>query len=390
MNLSFAVPKPARPGRRAFYGMALQHALFGLLPVIFTAQLFVTFYRRGNLAIDFHRQYWVVGQRLLHGLHPYDPSWMHLKAGIGFPYSALDALLFTPFALIPHKAADVVFSLLNIAALLVTLRVLKVRDWRLYGLVLFWTPVASAWQTANLILLVGLGIAAAWHYRDRPVVVGALIGLLATVKLFLWPLGIWLLATRRYTGIAWAFAWGAALNLVSWAVVGFNQFTPYEHLLHAIAKMDEPRSYSLIALSLHHGAGHLLADVITYSAAAAVGAYCLVLGRRGRDRAALILSLAVCLLASPVIWLHYFALLAIPLALTHPRFGPAWLLPLGMVACPVHEPSTLLLVVALVVAVAVFAVALWRDAASAVVGVRGGGEPVDSGAQPGEGLAQFA
>jgi hypothetical protein len=361
-GLAISAPQAARPGRRAFYGMAVQHAVFGLLPVLFTGWLLATVLHRRILAIDFHRQYWIVGDRILHGLRPYDPSWMHLKAGIGFPYSAFDALVFTPFALIPHRVADVVFAGLAIAALMLTLRVLGVRDWRLYGLVLLWAPVVSAWQTGNLTLLLGLGIAAAWRFRDRPIVVGGLLALLATAKLFLWPLGLWLLATRRYTALAWAVVWGVGLNVVSWAVIGFDQFAPYTRLLHAIAKMDEPRSYSLIALGLNNGAGHFAARAVTYSVCAAVAVCCLVLGRRGRDTSALILALAVCLLAAPVIWLHYFALLAVPLALTHPRLGLVWLLPLVMVLGPVHEPSTAQLLAALLIATAVFVVTVRREA----------------------------
>jgi hypothetical protein len=34
----------------------------------------------------------------------------------------------------------------------------------------------------------------------------------------------------------------------------------------------------------------------------------------------------VALIATPILWLHYFALLVVPLALARPRLAPAWAL----------------------------------------------------------------
>jgi hypothetical protein len=335
----------------------LQVGLFGVLPAFMTIFALASF-AGGDFAVDFHRQYWVVGNRVLDGLSPYDPSWQNLKGGVGFPYSAFDAVLFVPFALLPHLVADWTFTLLDIAAALLTLRVLGVRDWRPYGLALLGAPVVSAWQTANVTLLLGLGIAVAWRFRDRPFVVGALVAIVASVKIFVWPVGLWLLATRRYSGLAWAFAVGAVVNGVAWAVVGFDQFDEYSRLSQKIAKMDDDRSYNLIALCLKHGMAHGPAYMVQLTAAAAAGLACMYAGHRRSDAAALILAIATSLLAAPVIWLHYFALLLVPLALGRPRLSWAWGLPLLLYACPVHEPTTWQLVGALAVAAAVFASAL--------------------------------
>jgi hypothetical protein len=349
--------RPARSQRRVVYGTALQVALFAVLPAYATVNALV-YFAGGDFAVDFHRQYWVVGNRVLDGLSPYDPSWQNLKGGVGFPYSALDALLFVPFALLPHSVADWTFTLLDIGAALVTLRLLGVRDWRPYGVALVGAPVVSAWQTANITLLLGLGVAAAWKFRDRPVVVGALLALVVSAKVFVWPVGVWLLATRRYAGMAWAVVFGVASNAVAWAVIGFDQFDDYTRLSQTIAKMDDDRSYNLIALGLHHGVAHGPAYALQLAAAGAVGVACIRAGRRGNDRAALILAVAASLLAAPVIWLHYFALLLVPLALGQPRITWAWGLPVLLFACPVHEPETWQLVGALAVAAAVIASAL--------------------------------
>jgi alpha-1,2-mannosyltransferase len=315
-------------------------SLFGLLPAFFTWQGLAHYARQDVLAIDFHRQYWVVGRRVLDGLSPYDRSWQDVSHGIGFPYPPLDALLFVPFALLPHGAADWLFTGLSIVAALLTLWVLDVRDWRIYGVVLLWAPVVSAWQTANLTLLLGLGIAAAWRYRERPHVAGALVGLLVSIKLFMWPLGIWLVATRRYTSLAWAFAVGTGCNVIAWAIIGFDQISPYKALNSAFTRVGEPQSYNVLHLALDQGAGRAAAYALQVIAVVAVAAACVVRGRRRHEQEALILSVAASLLAAPVIWLHYFALLLVPLALAMPRLHLVWALPLALFVCPVHKPVT--------------------------------------------------
>jgi hypothetical protein len=340
---------------------AFQSVAFGAFPIAFTALGLVHYAQRDVLAIDFHRQYWIVGNRVVDGLSPYDRGWQDIAHGVGFPYSALDALLFVPFGLLPHTAADWTFTGLVIAAAMLTLRVLDVRDWRLYGVALLWAPVVSAWQTANLTLLLGLGIAGMWRVRDRPMAVGGLMALLITVKVFLWPLAIWLIVTRRFAGLAWTVVAGIVLNAVTWAIIGFDQISAFRSLGDEFTRVDEQRSYNLLHLALDHGAGRTAAYVLQLLAVALVAGACVRLGRRGQDRSALILSVGICLLAAPVIWLHYFALLLVPLALGHPTLSPIWLLPIALFGCPVHEANT----VQLVATLAVDAVIIGRAAAHA-------------------------
>ena len=53
----------------------------------------------------------------------------------------------------------------------------------------------------NVSLLV-FAVALAWRFRDKAWAVGSLIGLAVAVKLFLWPLAVWLAITRRSFGFA--------------------------------------------------------------------------------------------------------------------------------------------------------------------------------------------
>src|SRR5206468_4876378 len=80
-----------------------------------------------------------------------------------FVYPAPAALLFAPFGALPRPVAEVLFTLLLAGALLLTLRLCRVRDPRCYVLAFLWAPVFSALQTANLTLLLALGLAALWR-----------------------------------------------------------------------------------------------------------------------------------------------------------------------------------------------------------------------------------
>jgi hypothetical protein len=293
-----------------------------------------------RLAGDFHYAFWPAGQRVLHGLSPYvDPGAPVIKHAIAFVYPAVGALLLAPLALLPHAVADNAFALFNLGAMLLTLRVLKVHDWRLYGLALISPAVFSGWSLANVTLLLGLGVALAWRYRDRPLLIGFLTAILVSVKLFLWPLALWLLAMRRYAALGYAMVCGLVLNLIAWAVLGFNELHRYSRLLHALTSAEERRGYSMISFALHEGSGHTGAYLLSLGLAAVAGLVCLAVGRRGHEVTALALALGVSLLATPIVQLHYFALLIVPLALVHPRLSPVWALPLTMWVCASPDRS---------------------------------------------------
>src|SRR5205085_8067125 len=85
------------------------------------------------------------------------------------------------------------------------------------------------------------------------------------------------------------------------------------------------------------------------------------LARRDREVAALTLVLAASLAASPIVWMHYFLLLLVPIALTRPRLSWLWFVPLayyplGEAAWPAGDARKL--AIGLVVTLAVFAAVL--------------------------------
>ena len=55
------------------------------------------------------------------------------------------------------------------------------------------------------------------------------------------------------------------------------------------------------------------------------------------DERAVTLALAASLLLTPILWLHYFVLVFLPLALFYKRFTPVWLVPLAFWLTPFQE-----------------------------------------------------
>ena len=356
--------------RAKVWSLAAQHACLGLVPVGFTLYICLVAIRHHSFAIDFHYAFWPAGRAVIHGLSPYVSTNSPLvRDGVAFVYPAPGALLFAAFAWMPRVAADIAFTMISLAAAIGVLAILRVRDWRLYGLALLWPPVISGWQTANLSLLIALGIAAAWRLRDRPAASGVTLGLIVSLKVFVWPLALWLLATRRYAALGWGVATTVVVNLVSWAVLGFSQLHAYESLVGAVTKVEEKTAYTPLALLWHLGASVTVAQLAALLLAAVAAVYCVLYGMRGRESSSLLLAIAVSLLATPIVWRHYFALFLVPLAIARPRLSPAWLLPLALMPTPVTTPTMWQLIVTLT-AIALVLVALLRNPAADERGAR--------------------
>jgi hypothetical protein len=334
----------------------LGHIGYGLLPLVLVPYLLIAQINGQGFALDFHYWYWPAGVRVIHGVSPYTEAFP-----FGLYYPAPGALLFVPFALLPHRLADAIFTALVLAAPPATLRVLGIRDWRLYGNVMLWEPVFVGWQTANLSLLLLFGVACAWRFRSRALVTGATVAVLVSVKLFLWPLALWLLGTRRYAAFAWSAGIGLLLNLAAWATIGFDELPRYVTALGSFADHLDHTSYSLISLAINAGIGRTAGYAIALGATAIAGAACVILARRGADRQALTVCLVAGLLSAPVVESHYLALLIVPLALARPRASAIWTLPLLLWIVPAEFPGQWQRIFALCIAAGILRIALRRQ-----------------------------
>jgi hypothetical protein len=158
---------------------------------------------------------------------------------------------------------------------------------------------------------------------------GAIVAVLIMAKLFLWPLWLWLLYTRRYAAAALSAALGATLTVAAWWGIGFAGFQEYPRLLSRLTELVGTNSYSTFALI--HATG--LSGSSTQRIVLAGGAMLLGLAAwkfravRTDDRA-FVAALGVALLATPILWPHYLVLLFVPIALRRRTFSWLWAMPL--------------------------------------------------------------
>jgi hypothetical protein len=87
--------------------------------------------------------------------------------------------------------------------------------------------------------------------------------------------------------------------------------------------------------------------------------------RPNGEAKALGLAVIAALIASPIVWPHYFVLLFVPIALASPRLSPLWLLPLPTVLIVDSQTKGLVGVVPWLLLIAAVGIALCRREASA-------------------------
>jgi hypothetical protein len=188
-----------------------------------------------------------------------------------------------------------------------------------------------------------LGVAAAWHWRDRILAAGAAVGTAVALKLFLWPLAVWLALTGRLRAALAGIGLALGLVLIPWSAIGFDGLRGYPGLLRHMSEDEATSSYSVVALAVR---AHL-PEAAGYALSLLAAAVLLIvagwiarderLSRLDRDVAALTLALAAALAASPIVWVHYFLLLLVPLALTRPKLSALWFVPLAYYPLGEHE-----------------------------------------------------
>ena len=308
---------------------------------------------------------------VLHGHSPYA-----FRSDQTYAYPPLVAYLAMPLHPFGVGVAMTISILVSFAAIALALWLLGVRDWRCYCLVPLYPMTRSAVGLGTVGPLLLLGAAAAWRWRDRVVEPALAAGAAVAVKLFLWPLAVWLAVTRRLRAAVASVVLALVFALLPWAAIGFAGLGDYPSLLHKLSDEEAGASYSGYAIGVRlHLPGVVAAAACAVAtlvllAAAARAARDPLRAERERDVAALTVALAAAFVASPIVWIHYFLLLLVPIALTRPRLSPIWVLPfaywpLGETAWPGADARKLGL--ALAVAAVVIVTSVRRGAGAAAL-----------------------
>jgi alpha-1,2-mannosyltransferase len=313
-----------------------------VVPVLWIGWFLTASYVHETLAYDFRNAYLPAAEAVLDGESPYpelnDPR---LANETAYVYPPLLAWALIPLTPLSENAASILAALGALALVAGTLLVLGVRDWRCYGAVLLWSPTLNALHTASASLLLVFAAALVWRFRDRPPVAAAALGLGVAVKLVIWPLGVWALATRRLLVTGGGVIVAVAVTLAGWAALRFEGLTHYPDLLDRLQQLLAETSYSVIGVLATIGVEGWPAQAIAFAIGGALLAACFVYGRRGEDVRSLTAAIAAALALTPILWQHYLVLLLVPLAVARPRFSGIWLIPAFVWLAPRGDNGTL-------------------------------------------------
>jgi hypothetical protein len=308
----------------------------GLLPIV----VYAVALAQADMFWDFE-VFYEAGRDVLAGRSPYpppDPS--VLASETEFVYPAATAWALAPLAALPYWLAASIWFVVCVAALPAALWILGVRDWRCHGAALLSAPIVHGILVGAISSLLALALAVVWRWRDRPWVVASLVAALVVSKVFLWPLGLWLLATQRSRAAFGAAGLAFAAAFAGWAVLGFAGLADYPQTLAALSSVLQEKGYSPVALALSvdapEGAARALAVALGGIAIAATFALARDRGE-GADLAAMCMALAAALMLSPIVWTHYLAVLFVPIAVMRRTVSGLWILPLLLWLSPTQS-----------------------------------------------------
>jgi hypothetical protein len=339
------------PVWRAFL-RAFTVLVFGVLPVALMLAIIGASFAKGPFLYDFNGGLYTAGTAIVRGQSPYHAGYVERRAALaraGRPGAAVLSvpvypppvlLAAVPFSLLPYRVAGVLFTLLSITAMIGGLGLLGVRDWRCFGVAFATWPVLHGLMLGALTPLLVLGVGCAWRSRTRVAPLAVSVATVITAKLFPWPLGVWLLATRRLRAAALAVALAIIGIVSSWALIGFAGMTRYPHMLTSLDSLSAGSGVSLAAALLAIGFSLMVAQLLAIAVAVwLLGTACMFGRSRLGERRLLGLAVVAALLASPIVWPHYFALAFVPVALLSPRLSPLWFVPLLAWLAPVAQSA---------------------------------------------------
>ena len=280
--------------------------------------------RRADGLPDF-RIYRIAGIAVLHGRSPYAaPENIHSVGTSGFVYPAPAAWAMTPFALERFDVAAVIFVVIATLAVFATLWVLEVRDPCCYGVALALMPVSTAITTGTVSTLLTCAAALVWRYRDRVVVPAFGLAAALMLKPLLWPVVVWLVATRRWRAAALASVTALVGTVLGYAALHLDAFRSYPPLVKAATLGEGDDSFSVYGIFVRLGVP--AAQVSAYLVGAAVLVGVGLLARRS-ERMSFVAALVATLVLTPILWVNSFALLLIPLAFASRRLTWWWVFP---------------------------------------------------------------
>ena len=265
---------------------------------------------------DFYANVWWPGKRIYHGAAGYPDLLTQ--------WPATATAILSPFALLPEWVAVGLWLTASVASFGGALWVLGCRDPRAYAVAFASPPVLCCLVLGNTTLMLVAGVSLVWVARDRrPILAGSAAGAMIVLKVWLWPVFVFFLLTRRFLAASTTAVW-AVVGICAWWLLSPDTFYAYDEQTRETVAAFGHFGMGVLSIAVNEGATVQTAEVLTFAA----GAVVLVIAWRATgDLARFTLCLAAALVASPIVWAHYYAILFVPIALRSPRLSALWLVP---------------------------------------------------------------
>ena len=276
-------------------------------------------------AFDFRNAYLSAAHAIAEGRSPYpaEGAWV-IENDRAYVYPPTLAALLVPLTLLPEWLAVLLWTSLGVATIAGSLWLLAVRDVRVYAVACMWAPVYTAVQNGNASLLIMLLAAITWRFRDRAGAAGIAAGLAIALKLFVWPLIVWLLVTRRFRAAAVTTGSAVAFVAGSWALIGFEGIARYRSLIEELTRTALDLSHSITSVFVEVGLPRTAGIAASFVVGGLLLAACVRAARRDDELGALALALTAGLAIVPILWQHHLLVLLVPLAVARPRLSWPW------------------------------------------------------------------
>lgn len=268
----------------------------------------------GNFA-DFYGNVWWAGHQILDG-----------KAAVpdgltAWPPTA--TVFVAPVTLLPYWVALAAWTVISVGAFVAGLHIAGCRDRRALLVAVLSPPALGCVVLGNLSLVLAAGVAVAWAYRDRAYVSGFAAGAVVAAKIWLWPILVFFVLTRRWLSLTAALAWGVAGATV-WLVLSPTTIRAFPDWSERMVEGGAPTGIGFSSALVNVGTS------VTVASTLALGAGLLVLAAtaRAKDESTILAGcVAAALVASPLVWHHYYVVLFVPIAVVAPRLSPLWFVP---------------------------------------------------------------
>jgi hypothetical protein len=268
----------------------------------------------GNFA-DYYGNIWWAGHRILDG-KPAAPDGL-----TAWPPTA--TVFVAPFALLPYWVGLVAWTAVSVGAFVAGLYAAGCRDRRALLVAAMSPPALACAVVGNLSLVLAAGVAFVWAYRDRAFVSGLTAGAVVAAKFWLWPLLLFFVLTRRWLSLAAAGGWIVTAATV-WLVLSPSTMRGFPAWSDEIVENCIGAGVGLASALASLG----MAVTTATALALAAGLMILVAAVRAKDELTILACcIAAALVASPLVWEHYYAVLFVPIAALAPRLSALWFVP---------------------------------------------------------------